>query len=328
MTISRRRFIRISASAAALTAIGAHGAKAGTVPKLHRWRGLALGANAEILLYHGDEAAAHHLIERCVAEINRLEDVFSLYRAGSALRRLNAAGALDAPPLDMVRLLADCARISRLSAGAFDATVQPLWSLYADHFATTAIEAPSAARIAEALARVDYRAVRVAPSRIEFVKPGMAMTLNGIAQGYITDRVAERMVEAGMSNVLIDLGETRALGQHPSGRAWKIGLRDPKDTSGVWKTLDVTDRAVASSGGYGSRFDEAGRHHHLLDPRTGLSAHHHQAVTVLANDATTADGLSTALSITPAADARELLEKFPGTEAWTLGTKGDISRIV
>lgn len=321
--IDRRRFIKIAASAAALTLAGAGGAHA--KPRLHRWRGLALGADAEIILHHADETTARRLIDQCVAEIGRLEAVFSLYRSDSALSRLNAAGVLEAPPLDLVRLLADCAQLSRSSSGAFDVTVQPLWSLYAAHFAGGATTAPDATQLAETLARVDFRAVRLSSARVEFAKPGMAMTLNGIAQGYITDRVAERLIAAGLDNVLIDLGETRALGHHPDGRPWQVGLADPD--SGIWQTLEIANRAVASSGGYGTRFDQSGRHHHLLDPRTGGSAAHHKAVTVLAHDATTADGLSTALSIMPLADARALLAKFPGTEAWLLGAEREVSHL-
>ena len=110
---------------------GAAGAEAA---QLHRWSGIALGAGAEIVLHDPDAARARRLIARCVAEIDRLEDVFSLYRPESAIRRLNRDGRLAAPPLELVALLAEARSYSERTEGAFDVTVQPLWHLYAAHF--------------------------------------------------------------------------------------------------------------------------------------------------------------------------------------------------
>ena len=222
--ITRRRTLTIAASMAGLGVVpwlaGIGGAAAG---ELRRWRGTALGAKATILLNHPDGAAAERLIGACIAEITRLEKVFSLYRGDSALSALNRDGVLADPPPDLVRLMAESRRISELSAGAFDVTVQPLWRLYAAHFSEPGADpkGPPAQAIAQALSLVDYGAVTVDSGRIALARPGMAVTLNGIAQGYITDRVAELLRRAGADRVLIDLGEARGLGRHPSGRPWR-----------------------------------------------------------------------------------------------------------
>ena len=294
----RRRALRIVAGLGALClAPGLAGARPRA--RVTTWHGTALGAEASIILAHEDEGAARDLIRRAVAEIARLEKVFSLYRADSALSRLNRHGVLDAPPLDLVRLLAEARRFGDLTDGAFDVTVQPLWGVYANHFAAPGADpdGPDAEAIAEALARVDYRAVSVESHRIGFARPGMAVTLNGIAQGYITDRVADLLRRAGLDNVLIDLGETRALGRHPDGRPWRVGLRDPLDREAIVRDLDLTNAALATSAGAGTRFDAHGRHHHLLDPRTGRSAQRYLSVSVIADTATAADALSTGFSI-------------------------------
>ena len=99
----RRRFLAVSAAAAALPGT------ARAAPPLVVWRGQALGAMASIRLAHPDRMAAERLIGDCVAEIARLEAIFSLYRADSAVCRLNTEGALDAPPLELVELLSRCA---------------------------------------------------------------------------------------------------------------------------------------------------------------------------------------------------------------------------
>lgn len=312
---TRRRFLGIAAAAAGLALLPG-GLRAAGVP-VRTWRGVALGADSVLQLAHPDPAEADRLIALCLEEVARLERVFSLYRTDSALARLNRDGVLDAPPADLVRLLSEAAAVSRRTDGAFDPTVQPLWQLYAGHFARPGADpaGPPEAVLRAARELVDYRKLRVEPGRVAFAGRGMAVTLNGIAQGYVTDRVSERLRAEGMTDVLVDLGEIRALGHHPSGRPWSVGLADPLVDGRNAGTLEIADRAVATSGGYGTPFDPAGRFTHLFDPATGGCAREWLAVTVLAPDATTADALSTALSVAPEARAAVLLDRFPGTAA-------------
>ena len=313
---TRRRFLGIAAAAAGLVALLPGALRAAGVP-VRTWRGVALGADSLIQLAHPDPAEADRLIALCLEEVARLERVFSLYRADSAVARLNRDGALDAPPVDLVRLLSECTDFSRRTDGAFDPTVQPLWQLYAGHFARPGADpaGPPSAAVRAARELVDHRRLRVGPDRIAFAGRGMAVTLNGIAQGYVTDRVSERLRAEGMTDVLVDLGEIRALGHHPSGRPWTVGLADPVTEGRNAATLEIAERAVATSGGYGTLFDPAGRFTHLFDPATGRCAQGWLAVTVLAPDATTADALSTALSVAPETRAAGILDRFPGTAA-------------
>ncbi|NUB27895.1 FAD:protein FMN transferase [Azospirillum brasilense] len=312
---TRRRFLGIAAVAAGLALLPG-GLRAAGVP-VRTWRGVALGADSVIQLAHPDPAEADRLIALCLEEVARLERVFSLYRTDSALARLNRDGVLEAPPADLVRLLSEAAAVSRRTDGAFDPTVQPLWQLYAGHFARLGADpaGPPEAVLRAARELVDHRKLRIEPGRVAFAGRGMAVTLNGIAQGYVTDRVSERLRAEGMSDVLVDLGEIRALGHHPSGRPWSVGLADPLVEGRNAGTLEIAERAVATSGGYGTPFDAAGRFTHLFDPATGGCAREWLAVTVLAPDATTADALSTALSVAPEARAAVLLDRFPGTAA-------------
>ena len=99
-----------------------------------RWHGSALGAQVSIEIYHPDRAEAERLVERCVLDVRRLEQQFSLYRANSAISTLNRTGILVAPDADMVALLKASLLFAGITGGAFDPTVQPLWQLYADHF--------------------------------------------------------------------------------------------------------------------------------------------------------------------------------------------------
>jgi thiamine biosynthesis lipoprotein len=313
---NRRRFLGISAAAAglALLPFGVPGPRA-RAETLRVWRGTALGAEACLQLHLPDGAAAERLIAECVAEVERLEAVFSLYRPDSALSRLNRAGELVAPPLDLVRLLSESAGFSALTGGAFDPTVQPLWTLYAEHFATPGASAdgPAPPLVEAALARVGWKDVVVDAGRIGFARPGMALTLNGIAQGYITDRIIERLRAAGVERVLANLGETRTLGRHPDGTPWRIGLEDPGRRGQITRRLEIENQAVSSSGGYGTVFEPSGRFNHLLDPASGQCSARWPAVSVVAATATTADALSTALCVLPLAAMPGVLARAGAT---------------
>jgi thiamine biosynthesis lipoprotein len=314
-TLNRRRVILIAGAAAGLGALPfttrAATRTAQNKPPLYRWRGAALGAQAEIVLAHPDKRQAERIIAACLAEIDRLEDVFSLYRP-SALTALNQAGVLRNPPAELVEVLSQARLVSKASAGAFDVTVQPLWTLYANVFTAPGDhhDGPPAAMLAGARAHVDYRALHIEPGEIRFTRPGMAATLNGIAQGFITDRVAELLRAEGLSDILLELGETRALGRHPQGRPWRAGIAAPQAPDTTVRTIDLTDRALATSGGYGAPFDAAGRYHHLFDPTTGQAAHHYRSVSILAPTATLADALSTALYVLPPERAAASLAAF------------------
>ncbi len=141
--------------------------------------------------------------------------------------------------------------------------------------------------------------------RIRFLRPGMAVTLNGIAQGYITDRITDLLKAEGIGKVLVDMGELRGLGRHPDGRPWRVGVINPLSPKEFSRIINVSDTAVASSGAYGTRFGGDGKHHYLFDPKTGTSANYHAGVTVTAPTATLADGLSTAFAVMPTHRVRE-----------------------
>lgn len=322
-TLGRRRFIRILAAAPGMALIPTAWANgpdvAATDPDehLHVWRGAALGADAMIQLHHPDAAAAKRLIELSLAEVARLERVFSLYDEQSSLCVLNRSGSLNDPPLELVELLGQSEQFSRMTAGAFDATVQPLWDLYATHFANPHADPAGPARtaIAATLKRVGHEAVIVDADRIHYTRVGMAMTLNGIAQGYITDRVVDLLRQDGIDRSLVDMGEIRALGGRPLGGPWIVGLEDPAAPGRVAQRIALDNRAVSTSGGYGTLLDPAGRFNHIFDPATGGTSWRYRSVSVVAETAATADALSTAFSLMPIEAATPIVRQL-GLQAY------------
>lgn len=294
----------------------------GTDSPVWRWRGAALGAMGSLDIQHPDEAFAKQTIAEVVSEVARLEKIFSLYRPDSAVSVLNRTGALTAPPAELVMLLGTALRFARISEGHFDPTIQPVWQVLRDHFSDPAADpqGPSSAVLSAARARVDWTALDVGTQQIRFGREGMAITLNGIAQGYISDRVGDLLRRRGLTHVMINLGETVALGPKADGQDWTLGIAGPDGAAGSGQSalrLPIRSGAMATSGGYGTRFSADGRFNHLIDARDSLSPAPGRSVTVLARTATEADALSTLLALKGADPVRQTqwLAAVPGARA-------------
>ena len=314
---TRRRFLRIVAAVAGLPPIIA--AVRATAPKAqsYTWHGDVLGALAELTLWHPDAAFAQRTILRVRLEIERFERIFSLYRPDSEISRLNETGKLLNPSRELRKLVGESQRLGELSGGAFDISVQPLWRLYEAHFwSHTDIQQDIASRARHvAHTVVDFRKIENSPAAIRFAHGGMAITLNGVAQGFITDAVADMLRNEGFETAVVDLGEYRTVGRHPDGRPWRIGIRGVRDFGSIDRMVDLDDMALAVSGGYGTTFEASGRFHHIFDPRTGASANSLLDVAVIGPRATAADGLATAIYVAGEALAPTLVAAYPKMRA-------------
>lgn len=324
--ITRRRLITVAAAAVGLPLILKAG---GAQARLVTWEGTTLGAPSSIKLVAADEAKARAAIAAALNELERLEAVFSVYRADSVLSTLNRDGRVDNAPADFVALLAKSLDLARLSDGLYDPTIQPVWQTYFRHFTASNPDPDGPARrdIDAALALVDWRNVRIDGATVAFAKPGMALTLNSGAQGFITDKVTEVLRGHGFDRMLVDMGEPRALSTRPDGSAWRIGIANPADPDQAITQIDVVDKAVSTSGGYGTLFDDRGRFTHLIDSRTGATAPALLGLSVVADTATQADGLSTALLMAASADRPSILRAAGGRLALAVTPQGVVERI-
>ncbi|MET3928047.1 FAD:protein FMN transferase [Devosia sp. 2618] len=313
---SRRQTIKVLAATLALPLGIAGISRLGEQPSFQTWHGESLGGPASLTLWNPNAAFARSTIARMRSEVERLELVFSLFRHDSELSRLNQDGRLATASPDLVAVLEAARDIAAASNGAFDPTVQPLWRLYSEHFRNqpNAISGPSALAIDGARSLVDYRQIEIGPRQVRFARPGMAVTLNGIAQGYITDRIADLLQQEGFDNSMVDVGETRAIGGRPEGGAWTIGLKNPLNALEVNRTIAISNEAMAVSGGYGQHFPGSDLHH-IFDPASGRSAKRLLDVSVVAPRAMLADGLSTAIFVSGEGAKASLLALYPNTRA-------------
>jgi thiamine biosynthesis lipoprotein len=293
-------------------------------PEVVTWQGEAMGAQASVVIHHPDRAKAQRLVEAVVAEVRRLERIFSLYRDDSDLTLLNRQRFLVAPPRELVDILRQSRDAWALTGGAFDPTVQPLWNAYRRHFSTSGASEVglSAEVVRDCLTRVGLDRVACSPDRIELPVRGSALTLNGIAQGYVTDKVVEFLRASGIKSSMVDMGESYAIGSAPGNRPWRVGLCDPLDVTAILKVLDVEDRAVATSSPFGFRFDAQGMFSHIIDPRSGATPQRHASVTVVAAQAALADALSTAFNLMDVDAIAAAIGALSNVEAHVLSRDG------
>ena len=293
MTPTRRQWLRWALGA---TTAGAASAAAGQAPAGLVWRERALlgfGTTLWLRAAHADAAHVDHALDEAVALLRRLERQMSLFDAASALCRLNRDGVLAHPDPALVDVLQLARRVSAHSRGAFDVTVQPLWAAWQRAHADG--RKPTAAELAGARALVDWRAVAVSPQALRLGRPGMALTLNGIAQGYAAERARALLRGHGITAALLDTGEWAPIGQAPDGQPWQLGLASPRDSARILATLRADGRAMAVSSDAHLRFgaDPGDDHdHHIIDPRSGRSPPHLSAVVVAARSAALADALT------------------------------------
>ncbi len=289
---------------------------------LVRGAALAFGTTVSIAAVHEDPEAALAAIREALRETRRIDAVMTVFRPESEVSRLNAAGLLTRPDPHLVRVLEFSRRLAALSDGAFDPTVQPLWSL----FVACAREGrlPSRVEIARARSLVGWTALEVSPRRIALGRPGMSITLNGIAQGYAADLASSVLRERGVADALIDTGEWGAAGARQPRQPWTVGIQHPRDPGALLAAVAMDGRFLATSGDYAAPFSDDRRYHHIFDPRTGVSPPGLSSVVVAAASGLEADGLTKPLMVLEHGRAKALLSRFPGAGAVWIGKDGRI----
>lgn len=308
MSLSRRRFMTISAGlalgASVPSAVATSMATGATTPPTV-WRGIALGADAKLVLTGLPKPEGARLIALARAEINRLETIFSLYRTDSVLSELNRTGSLKNPPPELLNLLSIASAAHTATGGLFDPTIQPLWQTYAEYQGK-----PPEAAVKAAMRSVGWQQVKFDGQGVFFQKSGMALTLNGIAQGFISDAIAKLLKAEGLQNAIVSLGEISALGHTSTGDTWQVGLATHGDEIAE-ETIPLTDQSVATSAPTGTTFD--GEISHILNPKTGRPATSAwQRLSVIHTSAAMADGLSTGMVLMGEGELRDVVRSVEG----------------
>ncbi len=280
-----------------------------------------MGTQASVTLPAPDAARIDEAADIVEAVFVDIERKLSLYRAASELTAINKAAGkkpvtVSPVTLNTVRLAYQYAQSTH---GLFDPTVTPLLQRWHEA-ATRRSGIPDASDLAKALSLVDYRRIVIdaEASTVFLQRSGMVLDLGGIAKGKAADLAAATLKAKGYDAFLIDLGgDIRCAGAPADQPAWRVGVRNPFDTSQLLGVLHMQEfPAVTTSGNY-ERFIEINgkRFGHIIDPRNGKMAQDMAGVTVTAEDAAKADALSTALFVAGLEKAPEIIAHASPLEA-------------
>lgn len=309
-TPPRRQWLRCSLGIGAVLA-GATALPGRAAPGPLIWQERALlgfGTTLWLRAAHRDGGTVERALDAAVASIRHVEAQMSLFDPASAVSRLNRDGELREPDADLLRVLQLARQVAARSAGAFDITVQPLWQAWDE--ARRAGRTPTRQALAKARPLVGWRGVDADAARVVLRRPGMAITLNGIAQGYAADLARARLAAHGIEHALLDTGEWAPLGRGPGGLPWALAVADPRGGADsalqAVAALQARGRSVATSSDAHTAFTADLRHHHIFDPRSGESPTGLASVTVLAPSCALADALTKVMFMGDTAQALAL----------------------
>lgn len=263
--IHRRNILKISAAALGTLAFARY------APSWREWRGRGFGADLSVV-FHDDGKDHDRSFAAIEAEVERLENLFSLFRPKSAISRLNRDGELHNPPEDLVAALQVSKRVWVATDGMFDPTVQCVWQ--AAHTCPVSL--------------VGFGTVAVQRDLIRFEKPGTTLTLNGIAQGYASDQLSRLLRRRGHAAHLVNLGEFTA-----GDGDWRLGI-DNNDAQRLTHT-ELRNLGLATSAP--DAMTRINGQAHIVHPFGGQPVW--KTVTAQAQSSALADAYSTALTLVP-----------------------------
>jgi thiamine biosynthesis lipoprotein len=312
--ISRRDFIKITAVAGSALLGGKLILDLLDEPYILEETRVLMGTIINLAVVAESRAAGEAAIEATFAELERQVAIFNHRDPDSPISTLNCTGKLAKPPRELVDVLTQAMLVSEMTKGAFDVTVKPLVDLYQQ----SQPDLPGAEAIEAVLNLVDYSQMKVSIDEIITNQSGMAITLDGIAKGYIVDAGTAVLKKLGFENVYVEAGgDLMASGKKNGDTPWMIGIRSHRETQpGLLAHLYVSDQAVATSGDYFQYFSADMGHHHIIDPRVGFSDSELASVTILSTTAMHADALATAVMVMGKDKGLELANSIPEIKAY------------
>ena len=327
--IDRRSFLKLSG----LLGLGL--ASAGVIPvtaeavkfnrkmyKVSKTR-LAMGTLVSLTLLHPSRDQAEEAMGRAFDEIDRLTGLMSRFDNKTAVAQLNKEGFLKDIPPEVARVVAESLRYHRLTDGSFDISVKPVVDLFKEKLDGGKELLPTEQEIKDALELVDAGNIELRAGTIHFKKPGMGITLDGIAKGYIVDRASDVLSANDIKNHLINAGgDIATAGAKGDKKPWTVAIQDPRKKKNYPDVVNMRNGAIATSGNYEIFFDREKMFHHIVDPRTGLSPRLSTSVSVLSKTTMEADALATAVLVMNPAGGINFINSLPQSESLIITENG------
>jgi FAD:protein FMN transferase len=260
----------------------------------YRYAFKAMGSPCDIQVFADSNAQAKKVADAAIADVSRLEALYSRYRSDSflsAINRVAATGGRITVDDETAGLLNYAATCYDQSEGLFDITsgiLRRAWRFDQDKL-------PDQAQVQELLDKVGWHKLRWTPPLLEFPNPGMELDFGGVVKEYAVDRAAALCWAAGIRHGVINLGgDIKVIGPRADGSSWRVGIRHPRNKEAVMQTILLREGALASSGDYERCITVDGvRYGHVLNPKTGWPVRCLAAVSVVGDFCVVAGSAST-----------------------------------
>ena len=283
--ISRRNIIKITASTIGMFPFTSLANK--NIYNYH-WKGSALGNPVEMKIYTKHKNHLDKLLVMINTEIDRLDKIFYLQNALSKINLLNKNKILINPDIELINAIYLSEKFFKISKGSFDITVQPLWNAYSS--GKKAI-----------LDGIGFNNIEISKNKITLLNKDTELTLNALAQGILTDRIHEILLNSGMKNHLINFGEGKSSGLGPHEKKWTLYVDN--------KYIDITNKGFSVSEANSTILPDGKSH--LFNAKIYNSALNIPSkTTVIAKSATLADGLSTTYAVSNKNVRNNLIKHF------------------
>ena len=273
-------------------------------------------------------------------ELKKVDDALSMFNDSSVISTVNRADkTLVIDSSEEGRMFIEVCRLAQNIAmeteGAFDITVASLVNLWGFGFKNN--QQPTTAAVDSILQFVGYQGITLDADHATLTKsdPRTMLDCSAIAKGYGSDVVARLLKARDVQNFMVEIGgEIVTKGVNEQRMPWRIGVTKPTEDSlntshELQTVLNVTDKAMATSGNYRNFYYKDGKKYaHTIDPKTGRPVQHSiLSATVLANDCATADAYATSFMVMGLDGAKKILEKHPDLMAYLIysDSKGNLA---
>ena len=287
--LSRRKTIKIIASAIALAPLQV---KANKNIHGYRWNHTALGNPVEMKIYTKNKDHLNKIILLINSEIDRFNKIFYLQDGSSKINILNSNKVLFNADSELINAIYLAEKFYKISRGSFDITVQPLWNSYSSGKKVN-------------IEGIGFDNIDISKKKIILLNKNTEITTNALSQGILTDRIHEILLNSGLNNHLINFGEGKASGITPIKGKWNLFVNN--------KYIDITNKGFAVSEPGSTSLPN--KKSHLFNANNYDSAINiPRKTTVIAKNATLADGLSTSYAVSDKSIRKTLIKEFPDAQ--------------
>jgi FAD:protein FMN transferase len=276
-----------------------------------------MGNRFEITVVAELEEMAAYYIDAAIAEIKRIEQLFTTFSETSQTNLINRNAGIQPVVVDLevLELIERANKLSELTQGAFDLSYgsidKRLWNF--DQNMTTL---PDAATAREMVRLINYKNIIVdkAKQTVFLKEKGMRIGFGGIGKGYAAEKAKALLISMGVPAGIINAaGDLATWGYQPNGKPWTIGIADPEQAQHPFSALDITNMAIATSGNYEKFVTiEGKKYSHTIDPKTGLPVTGIKSVSIISPNAEIADALATPVMVMGIEAGLYLINQLPG----------------